>query len=134
QAVDGVAIVQVIDKPNAFGEIPNLLSFIISRFLIIAILYNMRKIFSTFYRNEPFDYKNVTRIKIIALYLALIPAMQLIDNLIDYSHFINYQLASKFLFRWKFSILSIIIPAIVYMVAEIFKYGFELKKENEEFV
>lgn len=124
----------MVDTTNPFAEMPMILAYAVNQLLVIAILYNLRKIFLTFYHSEPFDYKNITRIKIIAFYLSLIWVKNIIYSLIMHSYFIDYQLASKFLWRWDFNIRGIVIAAIVYIVAEVFKYGFELKKENEEFV
>ncbi len=119
---------------NPFPQFLMIVGFVLNQLLVIAILYNLRKIFRMFYHHQPFDYKNVTSIKIIALYLSLIWIKDIIFNLITYSYYLKYELAYKFGWRWDFKIRGIVIAAIVYIVAEIFKYGFELKRENEEFV
>ena len=123
-----------VDTYNPYPELLTIIAYVLTQLLVIAILYNLRKIFLKFYHHQPFDYKNITRIKIIALYLSLLWVKHIIYSLITYSYFINYELASKFRWRWDFNIRGIVIAAIGYIVAEVFKYGFELKKENEEFV
>jgi len=123
----------LVTTPNPFAEVPMILNFIIHSLLFIAILYNLRKLFGTFYRNESFQYENITRLKKIALYTALFSPLYLINCVINYMVLRSF--TQKFSIDWRMPILNYLgIAAIIYITAEIFQYGFELKKENEEFI
>jgi len=114
--------------------------------LILAVIYNLRKVFGTIYRNEPFQYKNITRLKMTALYIAL-PILlnvvysgvyQLVYNMLKKDNYLRaYNYGYKFKvswLSWQSTIGYLEVAAIVYIMAEILNYGLELKRENEEFV
>jgi len=122
----------IISTPGLLGPISGIVSFILYRLLFIAILFNLRKVFSTFYHNEAFQYPNIARLKIAALYIALYFPLNLIHTLVDY--FVLKSYTNKFYLSWHLEYGYLAIAAIVYVTAEILRYGFELKKENEAFV
>jgi len=122
----------IVTTPNPFFQILSILSFVFYRVLFIAILYQLRKVFTTFYRNEPFQYQNIARLKTAALYIALYFPLLLIDTLVD--HYLLKSYTTKFSLAWHFPYAYLGVAAIVYVTAEILRYGFELKKENEEFI
>jgi uncharacterized BrkB/YihY/UPF0761 family membrane protein len=122
----------IISTQSLLGPISGIVSFILYRVLFIAVLFNLRKVFSTFYHNEAFQYPNITRLKLAALYIALFFLLHLIYTLTDYLVLKNY--TNKFPLSWHLQYGYLGIAAIVYVAAEILRYGFEFKKENEEFV
>jgi hypothetical protein len=118
---------------NPLADLKSILSFTFSRLLIIGIIYNLWKMFGTFYRNEPFQYENIKLLKRIALYIVLLPVLSIIDTIIDYIILRTYN--NKLSLNWNLHVENMLcVAAIVYIIAEVLKYGFELKKENEEFI
>lgn len=115
-------------------------------FLILAVIYNLRKVFGTVYRKEPFQYQNITRLKMTALFIVLPLPLNLVYNVIyrlgysklkddinlkAYHHGDNFRVSHV---SWQSSIQYLAFAAIVYIMAEILNYGLELKRENEEFI
>jgi len=123
-----------IITPNIIAIIVPIVMLILSKGLLIAILYNLRKIFNTFYNNEPFQYENIIRIKKIALYVGLNIPIYCILGIVQYIVLRSY--TQKFsMVWWNFPITTYLeIATIIYITAEIIRYGLELKKENEEFI
>lgn len=111
-------------------------SFILAELLLMTILYYTRKIFATFKQSIPFKYENVKRLKIIALCIALFAPLSWIDafatNMILANSIDGFR--DTFWLSWNGDFKSLFIGAIIYIVADIFRYGFELQQENKEFV
>lgn len=139
QANSGLVMVM---NQNQLVEVPEIIRMVLNSLLVIAILYNLRNVFSAIYRKEPFLFENITRLKVTALYIALFFPLELSYNTVYYLVLKNYNyLALKsyhkihqFHVPWRFPIQYLEVAAIVYIMAEILRYGLELKKENEEFV
>lgn len=132
----------MISNQNPLTEIPQILAVILDSLLTIAIIYNIRKVFSTIYRNEPFSNKNIHRLRMTSLYLALFFLLDVIYTvayffiLKDYNYLVlkSYHRIEKFQIPWHFPKGYLEVAAIVYIMAEILNYGLVLKRENEEFV
>lgn len=104
--------------------------------LVIVTLYNLRKLFKSIKQQQPFEYNNIRRLKIIALCLALFTPLNILYGLLSYitltGHIEGFN--SRFMMVWSDSFIGVILGAVIYIMADIFSYGFELKKEIEEFV
>jgi len=132
----------VISNQNPLMEVPQIIFTLLRSLLTIGILYNLRKVFGTIYRQEPFQYKNIRRLKVTALYISLFFVLDLIWTATNYLVLKNYNYLvlksyhriEKFHTSWHFSKGYLEVAAIIYIMAEIFNYGLELKRENEEFV
>ncbi|MEJ6979123.1 DUF2975 domain-containing protein [Pedobacter sp. P351] len=104
-------------------------------FLIFSIIYHLRKLFSSLDKGNPFTYENVKTLKISALFIALIiPVQALVFLLANFLVRFNISSVHKLSLDADLDFKAIVIAAILYIVAEIFNSGLELKKENEEFV
>ena len=111
--------------------------FILLAFELLAfsLISHLRKFFTNLDRGLLFTGQNVEVLKRCALFALLILPLQLLIYLLE-----QYYLTSNFPASYRFSVESslnfeiLIICSILYIAAEIFNYGLELKKENEEFV
>lgn len=104
--------------------------------LVFITLYNLRKIFGAIKQQQPFHYDNVRRLKITALCLALFTPLNILYGILKYA-MLTQQVqgfSGRFMMVWSDSFIGVILGAVIYIMADIFSYGFELKKEVEEFV
>lgn len=121
------------NTPFVIGS--SLILLFVIEFLIFSILYNLRKFFSSLNKGNPFTYENVKTLKRSALFIALILPVQAIMFLLgNYIVRSNISSIHRLSVDADFDFKAIVIAAILYIVAEIFNLGLELKKENEEFV
>ena len=103
--------------------------------LYLVFLFYLRKIFSSFLRHSPFCMENVKRIRIIACcfvvfnFYLLIAKWFLTPQVIALTSFPAYS-TYNFPGDYKY----IIIAAVIYVLADIFKYGFQVQDENNKFV
>ncbi len=87
-------------------------------------------------KGYPFTFENVVALKRTALCVALIWPLGLVIQVIA-QIIIRNSIPSPAILAIKepaFSSQVILIAAILYIIAEVFNAGLELKKENEEFV
>lgn len=101
-----------------------------------GIIYHLRKIFAAIKQQQPFRADVVKSLKIIALLLALITPLHLLYGGISY-YVLTHTIADfnkQFMMVWSENFIGPILGAVIYIIADILKYGIELKKENEEFV
>ena len=105
-------------------------------YLVLAIVYNLRKIFRSLRAGEPFAYVNFARLQKIGFFV-------LSFALLDFgkSLFNRYLLDQNFLYHGKFysaklsiGIDVILIGLVILVLAEIFRHGYKLKTENESFI
>lgn len=103
--------------------------------LVMAIIYQLRKFFDTIKQNAPFTYDNVRRLKITALCFALFTLLNILLG-ISTAVILKTNVKDMNLMNmvWEQSFTGLILGAMLYILADIFKYGFELKKEIGEFV
>lgn len=103
--------------------------------LVMSIIYQLRKFFDTINQSAPFTYENVRRLKITALCFALTTVLSI---LLGISTAIIFGTSVKDMHLmnmvWEQSFTGLILGAMLYILADVFKYGFELKKEIGEFV
>ena len=101
-----------------------------------GIIYHLRKIFAAIKQKQPFRADVVKSLKIIALLLTLITPLHLLYGGISY-YVLTHTIADfnkQFMMVWSENFIGPILGAVIYIIADILKYGIELKKENEEFV
>ena len=111
--------------------------FLTLAFLVLTIIYQLRKFFGTIHQGMPFRHDNILRLRITALCFAWLTALNMLFGLS--TNFILHQQVSNFdkmhyQMVWSESFNGMILGAVIYVMADIFKYGFELQKENGEFV
>jgi len=109
--------------------------FIALEVLIMTIIYQLRKFFDTIKQHTPFRYENIYRLKITALCFALLTVLNVLIG-ISTAMILNKQVknADALHIVWSDSLIGLILGAVIYIMADVFKYGFNLQKENEEFV
>jgi hypothetical protein len=109
--------------------------FIALEILVMTIIYQLRKFFDTIKQNIPFTLENIDRLKIIALCFALLTPLNIVLGMsramILNEHVKN---ADAIHIVWSENFMGLILGAVIYVMADVFKYGLMLKKENEEFV
>jgi uncharacterized BrkB/YihY/UPF0761 family membrane protein len=101
----------------------------------MSIIYHLRKFFITINQNAPFTYENVHRLKITALCFALTTVLSILLG-ISTAVILKTNVKEINLMNmvWEQSFTGLILGAMLYILADIFKYGFELKKEIGEFI
>jgi hypothetical protein len=121
---------------NTFGNIVTAYFFFISlEVLVTIIIYQMRKFFNTLEENKPFLYDNIRRLKLIALCFALLTPLNILLG-IDTAYILKHHVKDISLVNmvWVESLTGLMLGAVIYIMADVFRYGFSLQKENEEFV
>lgn len=122
-------------KNTPFVISSSLILLFVIEFIIFSILYNLRELFSSLNKGNPFTYENVKTLKRSALFIALILPVQAIMFLLgNYIVESNISSIHRLSVDADFDFKAIAIAAILYIVAEIFNSGLELKKEIEEFI
>jgi succinate dehydrogenase/fumarate reductase cytochrome b subunit len=135
QADEGMIRMEL--KSTAVNIITAYFFFITLAFLVLTITYQLRKFFAAIQQGMPFRHDNIRRLRITALCFAWLTVLHMVYGLS--TNFILHQQVSGFdsmhyQLVWEESFTGIILGAIIYLMADIFKYGFELQKENGEFV
>ena len=101
---------------------------------ILLTIYHLRKVFKSLNQHQPFSPQVVKSLKVVSLVIALISPFDIMMDMYSAVQ-IGYHFADQHFSKsvdWNFE--PIITGAILYIMAEIFNHGLELKKENEEFV
>ncbi|MDB5004047.1 MAG: hypothetical protein JWQ34_2272 [Mucilaginibacter sp.] len=103
--------------------------------LVTTIIYQLRKFFDTIKDSTPFQYDNIRRLKIIALCFALLTPVHILVGLCT-AFILHTQIKDFSLLNmvWTENLRGLIMGAVIYVMADVFNYGFSLQKENEEFV
>lgn len=85
--------------------------------------------------STPFQYDNIRRLKIIALCFALLTPVHILVGLCT-AFILHTQVKDFSLLNmvWTENLSDLIMGAVIYVMADVFNYGFSLQKENEEFV
>jgi len=121
---------------NTFWHIVTAYFFFIAlETLITVIIYQLRRFFDTLKENTPFLYDNIRRLRLIALCFALLTPLHIllgIDTAFILKNYVkDFSLVNMV---WVESLTGLILGGVIYIMADVFKYGFTLQKENEEFV
>ncbi|MEO6848972.1 MAG: DUF2975 domain-containing protein [Mucilaginibacter sp.] len=109
--------------------------FIAFEILVMTIIYQLRKFFDTIKQKTPFTYENIHRLKITALCFALFTALNVLLG-ISTAMTLNEQVknANAIHIVWSENFTGLILGAVIYIIADVFRYGSSLQKENGEFV
>ncbi len=105
-------------------------------FAILTVIFQARKILRSIRLNEPFDPRNIWRLRIISFSLLAIALLELLGSLFDRYLLLNYggDALSHYVRPIDFGISTSIIAMIAFILSEIFRQGNVLKTENEAFV
>ncbi len=125
-----------IKLKNTVGNIlVTYIFFMAFEVLVTIIIFRLRQFFDTIKDNKPFHYDNVHRLKIIALCFALLTPLNLLLGLY-FAFTLHSQVKDFSLYNmvWSENFRGLIMGAVLYVMADVFNYGFNLQKENEEFV
>ena len=103
--------------------------------LYFVFIFYLRKIFSSFLHQSPFCMENVKRIRILACCFVVFNLLLLAWE----KHFIyKITVLSDYPSHYSVSIPGdytyILIALIIYVLADVFKYGFQIQEENNKFV
>lgn len=135
QADEGMIRMEL--KNTAANIITAYFFFLALEFLVLTIIYQLRNFFATIHQGMPFRQDNIRRLRITAICFAWLTALHMLYGLS--TNFILHQQVSDFDSMhyhvvWEDSFIGLILGAVIYLMADIFKYGFELQKENGEFI
>ena len=113
------------------------LTIVLSTFyLILAILYNLRKIFRSLRAGETFAQANFDRLRKIGMFVILFALVEfgksLFNRYLLQQHFMNY--GKDYNAKLSFGIDLILTGLVILVLAEIFRRGYQLKTENESFI
>ncbi|MFA6083073.1 DUF2975 domain-containing protein [Mucilaginibacter sp.] len=125
-----------MDLRKSPGYIAAAYFFLISlEVLAMTIIYQLRKFFDSIQERAPFKYDNIRRLHITALCFVLLTPLHILLGISTAitlkEHVKDFNLMNLV---WTESFTGLILGAVIYIMADIFKYGFELQKENGEFV
>lgn len=120
----------------------NVLNIVVTYFLILSIsvlattiIYQLRKFFNTIKHGIPFQFDNIRRLQIIAACFFGVFVLDIIKNaatLLVLKADIKALSLSQLV--WDISFIPLLLWAVIFIIADVFRYGFSLQKENEEFV
>lgn len=125
-----------MELKNTPGYVAMAYFFLISlEFLIMTIIYQLRKFFNSIGQNIPFKYDNIKRLRTTALCFILLTPLHILlgvsTAVVLKGNVKDFELTNMV---WEESFTGVFLGMAIYIIADIFKYGFELQKENGEFV
>jgi|GEM_PF-1865461 len=129
------AAVKASFKRSFFTVFPTYLYLISFGWVLFIQFRTFRDFFYSIKNGTPFDPDNIKRLQIIGytfLGLTFIEIAKHIVMNITFSHFINDIRFSAY--YWSVGLSGVMWAIVTFIIADVFKYGFTLKKENEEFV
>ena len=103
--------------------------------LYFVVLFYLRKIFTSVLRQSPFCMENVKRIRMIAYCFVVFNLLLLnwkwycipqITQLSSYPTYLSHNFPSDYTY--------ILIAIVIYILADIFKYGVQIQEENNKFI
>ena len=103
--------------------------------LYFIFIFYLRKIFSSFLRQSPFCMENVKRIRMLAHCFVVFNLM-----LLAWEKYFIYQITTLSNYPSYYSVSIpedckyIFIAITIYVLADVFKYGFQIQEENNKFV
>ena len=103
--------------------------------LYLVFLFYLRKIFTSFLRQSPFCMDNVKRIRILAYCFVVFNILLLAWKKYFIYQIINltsFSLYSYIAFPGDFT--YILIAIVIYILADVFKYGAQIQEENNKFI
>jgi len=102
---------------------------------IFVFLFYLRKIFTSLLRHSPFCMENVKRTRILAYCLVIANILFLVNKwwfIPEITSGTSYPIHLSFNFPNDFK--YIFMAMAVYVLADIFKYGFQVQEENNKFI
>jgi hypothetical protein len=107
-----------------------------SAVLLFGIIYQLRKILQSLKANVPFALDNVRRLRIISLFVFLSVVVNFLNSLYSIQLLNQYfpQASAVYMVKIAWGVTPLIISLVVFVLAEIFKQGYQLKTDNESFV
>lgn len=113
-----------------------LIGFTAIAFAILAVVFQVRKILRSIRKNEPFDHKNIRRLRIISLCLLAIAVLGFLSSLFNRHLLTKYagDASSHYIGKMEIGLTPVIMAMVVFVLSEIFRQGYTLKTENEAFV
>ena len=103
--------------------------------LHFSFLFYMRKLFTGFLRHSPFCMDSVKRMRVLSYCLVILNLLLLV-----WERYFIYQVTNISSFSPHYSVsypddyMYIIIALVIYVIADIFKYGVQIQEENSKFV
>ncbi len=115
----------------------NMMSFLgLSIFLFAGITYHARRLLQTLSANTPFTAENYLRLRYISIFIIAATLIEFINGLFNYALFSEQLKAAGDVYRVKVSVgfLPLLIGLVIFLLAEIFRKGNQLKTENESII
>ena len=133
-AIEGKLLFNVVLTPVLI--IVALIVVLTTFYLVLAIVYNLRKIFRSLRAGEPFAVANFTNLRQIGFFvMSFAPlhfGLSLFNRYLLQQHFSNH--GKNYNAKLSFGIDVILIGLVILVLAEIFRHGYKLKTENESFI
>ncbi|WP_341836481.1 DUF2975 domain-containing protein [Chitinophaga pollutisoli] len=130
------AIIHMRVPINTFQQISAFFFLFLFEFIVIAVLFNLRKVLRSIKRQSPFTNEAIRRLRYTALFIALLAPYNLLLSILrgEIIHAYAPQAEHAFRMHWNIGLPYIIVAAVIYILVDVFRYGMRLQKENEAFV
>lgn len=121
---------------NNLYRVYSFVFFFLFEFLVIAAIYNLRRVFRSLNRQSPFTGETIRRLRYTALFIGLLAPYNFLLSVLQAEVANAYIPAAQrnFHMNWNFGLPYIAVAAIIYIMVDIFRYGMQLQQENEAFV
>jgi len=123
-------------KINREIIISSFLLLILYEVCITLILYHLRRVFFNIRRKKPFERENIRGLKITALCTAVFAPLNLLTNYLYLVEF-NDQIPgfeNNFKIPGTGNLVTMVLALVIFVMADVFRNGSELKLENEQFI
>jgi len=133
---EGEAVLQFKVRPNAGMLVMVIISFAAAMFLLFGILYQFRKILNSLKVGVPFIYQNIRRLRLISLFLFLMAMSKIWDGFSNRLFLSQHFPGADALYQAKIEAFwwPVLASLIVLVLSEVFRYGHQLKTDNESFI
>ena len=123
-------------KINPEIIISSFLLLILYEGCITIILYHLRKVFLSIRQKKPFERENIRRLKLTAVCTAVFAPLNLLTNLLYLVEFKDQipGFESNFKMSGTGNLVTIALALVIFVMADVFRNGSELKNENEQFI
>ncbi len=102
--------------------------------LLMTTIHQLRKLFRSLTHETPFSMVNINRLKLIALCFALYLPVDAMQALVNWLSLRQTGFSDRFMIVADLNFTWLAIAAVIFIMAGVFQYGFELQQENKEFV
>ena len=103
--------------------------------LYLVFLFYLRKIFTSFFRQSPFCMENVKRIRILSFCIIIFNLLLWVWKwyfIPQITNLTSFSTDSSLSFPEDYTYIMLAI--VIYILADIFKYGLQIQEENNKFV